>query len=333
MSASAPLMPALLSRASWISFYRFCQLLELIHPQRPPLASQEYVSADPVRFRVRSGLGFPSTEMRYQAGRIEDEHLPVPAVLAAFLGLIGVDGVLPHHIGTDLATRREGHETLADFLDIFHHRIISRYYAIWRKYHYPAGFQAGGRDQISRSLLGLAGRALEEGQGNWAAARWLALLGPMSRRTRSADGMRAVVLHAIPDVGVSVGEFYHRPVLLEAGTLGRNTRMTGGSSILGRRIADTRRTVKLTLELDSSEQLASLQPGHPVRADLRQVLRGYLGTRWDVALFASLSCTQLPAARTARQGVRLGREACLGQAFRSGHPAQRMTLPLGTLFA
>jgi predicted component of type VI protein secretion system len=42
-------------------------------------------------------------------------------------------------------------------LDLFHHRIITRYYAIWRKYHYPAGFRPGGQDRLSQALLGLAG--------------------------------------------------------------------------------------------------------------------------------------------------------------------------------
>lgn len=33
---------------------------------------------------------------------------------------------------------------LETFLDIFNHRILTQFYRIWRKYSYPATFEAGG---------------------------------------------------------------------------------------------------------------------------------------------------------------------------------------------
>lgn len=73
------------------------------------------------------------------------------------MGLYGVESPLPTHYSDDIAQRREGVEATEDFLDIFNHRLIAQYYRIWRKYSYPATFRAGGTDNISQYLLGLAG--------------------------------------------------------------------------------------------------------------------------------------------------------------------------------
>jgi type VI secretion system protein ImpH len=63
----------------------------------------------------------------------------------------GVDSPLPTSWLDDIAQRREGHEAVTSFLDIFSHRITTQYYRIWRKYAYPATFEAGGRCHITVS--------------------------------------------------------------------------------------------------------------------------------------------------------------------------------------
>jgi type VI secretion system protein ImpH len=302
-------MASVLEQISRFNFYQFCQLLETASPHTAVFGSQDGTEKDPIRFRSRPGFGFPATELSYQADRFEDQHLPVPAVFTSFLGLTGVDGILPHHVGNDLVTRREGHEVLSDFLDLFHHRIITRYYAIWRKYHYPSGFQPGGHDQVSRALLGLAGRALSQAEHGLASSRWLALLGPLSRRSRTADGLRAAVRHVLPELDVAVEEFAGQCIFLSAPPLGRQTCMSAGQQVLGRRIVDVQRSVKLTLLLQQGTQLAALQTGTQTHGDLSAVIRGYLGLRWDVLLFARLPQNQLPPSRLSRQGARMGREA------------------------
>jgi len=330
MQPPTPLISAILDQLARCNFYRFCQLVEASDPAQALFASQDRIGKDPIRFRSHPGFGFPGTELRYQAGRFEDEHLPVPVVSTTFLGLTGVDGILPQHIGNDLATRREGHEVLADFLDLFHHRIVTRYYAIWRKYHYPTGFQPGGKDKISRALLGLAGRALGNTGAELCQARWLALLGPLSRRSRTADGLRAVVRHVLPEQEVCIEEFHVQSLLRAATPLGRASRMQASLLILGRRIADVQRTVRLTLQLQEAEQLAALQAGQQTHADLAAVIHGYLGLRWDVLLFASLAREKMPAPCMGRQGGRIGRDAHTYHA-RDTAAAVLLQIPLGKL--
>jgi type VI secretion system protein ImpH len=327
-----PLKADLLSKASQINFYRFCQLLELSAPDSPLLGSQESVNHDAVRFRADSSMGFPTTDLKYKAGLFENEAIPVPVVYTTFLSLIGVDGVLPFHILTNIVTRKEGSEVLASFLDIFHHRMVIQYYRIWRKYHYPVGFTPGGNDKISQVLQGLTGRALSKPSTVEAESRWLALLGPLSRRSRSADGLVATIRHVLPEIGVRVTEFHNKPILLEASKLGRHTQMNRGDIVLGRRINDCSRSIKVVLQPTTKEELMSLFPGQATRKDLDYYVSGYLGLRWEVSLLVQVSLAILPPIRIGRDGCRLGLDAHLP--WKNGKNNQdSMVFPLGRINA
>lgn len=126
-----------------VNFYRFCQLLEQENPGAPKLGTTSHSGNDPVRFRPWPGMGFPVSTLK--AVETDEDHptLP-PTVRTTFLGMYGVDSPLPTSYLDDIAQRREGYEAVTSFLDIFSHRITTQYYRIWRKYAYPATFEAGG---------------------------------------------------------------------------------------------------------------------------------------------------------------------------------------------
>jgi type VI secretion system protein ImpH len=99
---------------------------------------------------------------------------------------------LPAAYLDDITQRREGHEALQGFLDIFSHRILTQFYRIWRKYSYPATFEPGGTDSISQSLLGLVGLGIP-GTANHIAtpvSRFLALLGVLRSPAKPRKGCR-----------------------------------------------------------------------------------------------------------------------------------------------
>ncbi|WP_164098427.1 type VI secretion system baseplate subunit TssG, partial [Serratia marcescens] len=80
------------------------------------------------------------------------------------------------------------------------------YYRIWRKYSYPATFQAGGADNTSQYLLGLAGLGIT-GCAKTAGtplSRFLALLPVMMLPGRTAEGMGALVRLLAPDIRATV---------------------------------------------------------------------------------------------------------------------------------
>ncbi|STQ59577.1 type VI secretion protein [Pseudescherichia vulneris] len=125
-----------------INFYRFCQLLEKSRPEAPALGITLSPADDPVRFRPHPGMGFPVSELKAVEYDEDNPDAP-PTVRTTFMGLYGVDSPLPTAWLDDIAQRREGHEAQEAFLDIFNHRILTQFYRIWRKYSYPATFEAG----------------------------------------------------------------------------------------------------------------------------------------------------------------------------------------------
>lgn len=177
------LSPRLAADLHRMNFYRFCQLLEKRNPDRPLMGSTSHPADDPVRFAPHPGMGFPGSELKAVEYDEDDDSRP-PLIRTTFMGMYGVDSPLPTAYLDDITQCREGHEVLQGFLDIFSHRILTQFYRIWRKYSYPATFEAGGTDSISQSLLGLVGLGIP-GTANHIAtpvSRFLALLGAAPTR-------------------------------------------------------------------------------------------------------------------------------------------------------
>lgn len=189
------------------NFYRFCQLLEQENQDAPKLGSTSHPGNDPVRFRPWPGMGFPVSTLKAVETNEDHPELP-PTVRTTFLGMYGVDSPLPTAYLDDIAQRQEGHEAVTSFLDIFSHRITTQYYRIWRKYAYPATFEAGGRDATSQCLLGLVGLGIPGTADRVATpvSRFLALLGTMRLPTRNAEGIRALVSLLAPNTRTIITE-------------------------------------------------------------------------------------------------------------------------------
>ncbi|WP_246201379.1 type VI secretion system baseplate subunit TssG [Budvicia diplopodorum] len=297
-----------------MNFYRFCQYIEQQHPELPPLGQSETPATDPIRFCPVPDMGFPSSEMKRVEWNDEFPERP-PTVRTTFLGLYGVDAVLPYAWLDDIVQRQEGHEALKSFLDIFNHRVMTQYYRIWLKYYYPAGFREGGSDPVSKCLLGLAGFGIEGASEQIAAppSRFLALMGPITQRTRTGDGLTGVVNLLLPGAKVEINEFYPQWVNLE-----QPARLTKyekislqRSAILGRRFKDSNSTVQVTISPTDIQQVEGLLPGESIHADLMALLRAYLGYRFDACINMKVKRSLLPRAQLGASRVRLGLTAVL----------------------
>lgn len=199
-----------------INFYRFCQFLEQSQ-QNAPLGSTDNPATDAVRFRPHPGMGFPVSELKNVERDAGNPNVP-PTVRTTFLGLYGVDSPLPTAYLDYITQRHDGHDAVMAFLDIFNHRFITQYYRIWRKYNYPASFEAGAMDDISRCLLGLIGLGIPGSENHIATpvSRFLALLSVMRLPTRTAEGVTALVGLLAPLTKATVVPHDPQPVILPA---------------------------------------------------------------------------------------------------------------------
>ncbi|MBK5142208.1 type VI secretion system baseplate subunit TssG [Budviciaceae bacterium BWR-B9] len=314
-STFSPLMEGLFRQVPRMNFYKFCQYIEQQHPDLPPLGKTETPATDPIRFRPVPEMGFPASEMK----RVEwDREYPErpPTVRTTFLGLYGVDAVLPYAWLDDIVQRQEGHESLEGFLDIFNHRVMTQYYRIWLKYYYPAGFRSGGTDLVSQCLLGLAGFGIEGSSEQIAAppSRFLALMGLITQRTRTGDGLRCVVNLLLPGAEVEVREFYPQWINLESpARLQRDEPISlQRSAVLGRRFKESNSAVHVTITPVDIHQVEGLLPGESIHTDLMALLRAYLGYRFDACMNMKVKRSLLPKAQLGESRVRLGLTAVLG---------------------
>jgi len=298
------------------NFYRFCQLVEQENPDSPKLGTTCHPDNDPVRFRPWPGMGFPVSTLK--AVETDEDHpeLP-PTVRTTFLGMYGVDSPLPSTYLDDIAQQREGYEATTSFLDIFSHRITTQYYRIWRKYAYPATFEAGGRDATSQCLLGLIGLGIPGTAEQVATpvSRFLALLGTMRLPTRNAEGIRALVSLLAPHTRAMITEPDPVKVHIDNRSgLGAGCRVRlSQRATLGKTGKEACSRVLITLVTEDPAEAEGWLPGGDIHTDLLVLLRVYLGYRSDARLRLRVPLRLLPEPRLGNsRRIQLGRTGLLG---------------------
>lgn len=297
-----------------MNFFQFCRVLE-------SLLDREVTDGglhEAVRFRRVKSLSFPAGEIA------EIEHIPehkLPTVRTTFLGLYGVDAVLPDYFFNDIATNTEGSESLAAFLDIFNHRISILFYQAWLKYRYPFQFAFGGSDDLSLSLLHLIGQtAKQDAFGNKILSnpildsKVLGLLSVFHQRTRTSDGVKSIVKYISPHAEVKVTEFCQQWVNLDGDQQLGNAplRLDGGSAALGRRIKDYNHLIHIDITPASFEAIRELLPKEPLHLRLMELLKIYLGHRLDASIYLNIKKQWIPQAKLSSAQI-LGINTGLGQ--------------------
>lgn len=306
----------IIHHAASMNYFQFCRILETLVPDG---------FRNRVRFRRKTSFSFPSGEI----ASVESGELP--SVRTTFLGLYGVDSVLPDYFLSDIATGREGSRSLAAFLDIFNHRISELFYAAWKKYRYPIQFLYGGSDRLSVSLLHLIGQNIQAEAGakhllqnKLLDSRVLGLLGIFHQKTRTAEGVCSLVTYLSPGSKVRVTEFQPQWVHLEqpAG-LGRNgTRLGSGSIVLGRRLKDYSHLIHIDITPGTFEGALEILPRGAVNQQLLQLLNIYLGHRTDASIYLNIPKKWVPT-------TCLNRKQMLGINTGLGRSAQDRRIKVG----
>ncbi|WP_447866110.1 type VI secretion system baseplate subunit TssG [Rahnella bonaserana] len=297
-------------RAHAFNFYRFCQLLEKQLSDNKPVGSTFSPKDDVVRFRPHPGMGFPVSELKAVETSEERPDAP-PTVRTTFMGLYGVDSPLPTGYIDDITQRREGHEALEAFLDIFNHRMMTQFYRIWRKYNYPATFEDGGTDKTSRSLMALTGIT---DSGDVPASRLLALLQPLVRTTRTAEGIVSVIRTQAPNTQVTV-----KPHMVTRMLAGKRARFSlseqqrlGDHLVLGSHTEDANYCIGVEMFTEDPTEAKGWLPGGQLREDVFTLLRVYLGCDYDASLTLTIPVKLAPLPRLGDRSLLMGYNVVMG---------------------
>jgi type VI secretion system protein ImpH len=300
--------------------------------RRRPVGGDQPPEREVVRFRTRPSLGFAASavsQIRPPASRpgAPDGEPPPPEMGVAFLGLTGTAGVLPYHYTALLLRRvRLKDQALRDFLDLFHHRLLSLFYRAWEKYRLPFAYERSrldgadaGADAVSQGLYCLVGLGTGglRGRLDFDDEAFLYYAGHFAHAPRSAVALEGVLedYFAMP---VRVQQAQGQWLALErddqalmpsaAQPRGRNNQL-GLDVVIGEKVWDIQSKFRVRVGPLRYRQFRALMPNGGGLRPLCQLARTYAGAEFDFDVQAVLAPAEVPWCRL---GTEADGEAYLG---------------------
>lgn len=306
---------ALAAVAPHSRFFHIVSLLERLTAEAPRVGGEGPPAEERLRFRHDPSLGFPAGDVESAAahgGERAGEGLRFE-LTTAFFGLTGVASPLPLHIPEEVLHESDGTPVRRDFLDIFHHRLLSLLYRAVSRYSPPREHRSDGRDVwLARALalaaLDLGGHRVAPRLGDAQLLRLVPLLARRGRGAQTLEKALRVVLRDVAgeDAPVRVVEVrgnWHALDADQTTALGvRNHRL--GTMVLGQRAYDPAGQVRVRVGPVGAGAHAAFAPGGEGMAAIEEVAR--LVVREPIELSVEL------VTRTAMEPMQLGRRGRLG---------------------
>ncbi|TPV97302.1 MAG: type VI secretion system baseplate subunit TssG [Myxococcales bacterium FL481] len=255
--------------------------------------------------RVRSPESKPRTDTEPEGGTYE--------LTTAFFGLAGTSSSLPTYLLEELAGETPAAEQRREFLDLFHHRIVSLFYRAVTRFDCATEYTRNGDDPWSQRLLALCGFAHDGAAPEYLTRQQLLRLAPLfSASVRSPEVLSMAIVDvfgpalagASVDIEPLTGKWARLGVAQQA-KLGRENHVLGDDFVLGDRCFDRASRAKVVLAgLDDGSfrrfmpdgdlfpvllEVLDLFTRDPVQFDLELVLAG--GQRPGMRLGQSNSST------------------------------------------
>ena len=290
--------------------FEFVQAVRLLcdfYPMRAVVGHFEHPQSEVVRFGVRPSLAFPASEVHELTSRTKTP----PLMRVNFMGTVGPLGVLPLYY-TELAAERlmNRDSTLMDFLDIFHHRIISLFFRAWQKHRFLVGFEQRKADEFSHYLLDIIGLGTPGLQNRQRVEDYSLLFyaGLLAQHPRSAEGLE-LMLRDYFGVPVQVEQFlggWYRLAESEQCSLDETTwecQKLGFGSVVGDEIWNQQARVRVVLGPLPLKQYLDFLPSGSAHEPLRQLVRFYAGDEFDFEAQLILKREDAPACELGGTGL------------------------------
>ncbi|HUI76474.1 MAG TPA: type VI secretion system baseplate subunit TssG [Bryobacteraceae bacterium] len=293
-------------------FFQAVRLFSLIFAGREPVGHFVPPEREVVRFAANTSLSFPPSQIH-----TIDWSGPIPKMAVNFMGLTGPIGALPYAYSELIVGRlRSRDRALAEFLDIFNHRMISLFYQAWEKYRFQVAYEREGKDRLSRylmSLIGLGTPGLQARQ----EVRDEALLfysGLLALQPRSAVGL----CHMLEDyfgVRVEVEQFVGSWQALDPAD---QSVFEDGDSfseqlavglVAGDAVWDQQSRVRVRIGPLTQEQYLGFLPSGRAHESVRSLIRFFCGPNLEVELQLILRRDSVPSCdlgNDSASGPRLG---------------------------
>ena len=305
-------------------FFQAVYLITRMYPDAPEPGETTGFFDEPVRLQPSSALVFPASDVKEVTTVTRADADPLVYVKTTFMGLYGVDASLPSHFHDVIEQDPQDTEALRAFLDIFNHRIYAFFYRAWKKYRpslrRPNSSQEHRPDE--HRFLSLAGLSNipELSTAPVPPMRLASFAGRLRSRTRTAEGLTALLNGLLDDIPVEVKEnvsqwipITNRPALGE----GDGIRL-GLNSNIGEAVHD--RSGKFRVKIGPVEPniYLSLLPGGERAKTVDWLIRLYAPDHLDYDIELTLDAGDVT-------GVSLGDNGQLGLSTFLGNTASSMT--------
>ena len=297
-------------------FFQVVRQLECAHPDWPRVARAKRPNRDVVRFGQKVSLGFePSAIEAYWETSAE----PSRRLAVNFFGLLGTNGPMPLSVTEYVFDRLHNHRdrTLACFLDLFNHRMLSLFYRAWACSQQTVSHDRPDDDWFAFYIGALFGAGPDSFRHRDEVPDTAKLYhsGRLSSQTKNAEGLQEI-LRSYFNVPVLIQEFVEQWIALSTEyrcQLGRSPESAtlGSTLIVGSRILDCQQKFRIRLGPMSLSDYEAMLPGGDSIDRLVAWVRNYVGSELSWELNLVLHREQIPRVCLGRFG-QLGWSSWLG---------------------
>lgn len=319
-----------LANAWRYNFFNAVALLERLTPGAPRIGGVGPAAEEAIRFRHDPSMVFSTSDVsaiNVRERRGGDPFASGPRkvyeVVSTFLGLTGAVTPLPLYIAEEVATEDPDAPARREFLDLFHHRLISLFYRARAKYNYPAEYTSDASDIWSKRVLALCGVDTFESPAAGVLPPWRLLrLAPLlATRARTARGLQLVLEDVLGEglegATISIEQFVGRWVDIHERQrikLGVANTTLGVDTVLGSRVFDRGGKFRVVIGPLSDRGLKRLSPGGDLFPLVRGAISLYCKDDFESDLEIVLGGAKRPTFRLSRKnGSRLGKDGWLGR--------------------
>ncbi|MBL8186009.1 MAG: type VI secretion system baseplate subunit TssG [Blastocatellia bacterium] len=290
-------------------FFQAARLFERLFPGRKAVGGVALPAEEPVRFRSRIALDFPSSEIHeIHVDNTEDPDKPLVEMLINFMGMVGPSGALPTHY-TELVLDRIRHRDTAmwAFLDIFTHRCVSMFFRAWAKYRFPVAYERG-HDDFTAYLFDITGLGTDGLRGRMGLQdeSLLPYSGLISQKPHSATAIENV-LGDYFRIEANVLQFFGQWLDLtkdDITYLGVKNSSLGTTAIIGSRVWDQQSKFRVQLGPLSFVKFQAFLPSGSAHAAFRSILKFMVGLEYDFDAKLVLKAQQVPSLILTTRAVR-----------------------------
>ena len=272
-------------------FFLTLRRINCFYEDKPLIGHSYHAKDDPIRFSQEPYTSFaPSTLSALEF----DTSSQYPRLSQRFLGLFGPNGPLPLHL-TEYTRDRVRHKrdnSMARFADMFHHRVVSLFYATWAQSQPTVQFDRPEKDRFATyvgSLLGLGLPSLRNLDAMHHLSK-LGFAGHLGSLPRHVNGLVSMIQEYF-GVPTRIYEFVAHWMHIRTqdyvriGGSGMNGYL-GMDTVIGEKVWQRQDKFRVSLGPLSLEQYVAFLPSGKSFKALVAAVRNYVGLEylWEVNL-------------------------------------------------